>query len=196
MRTLINSLSLTQLAYSDNYTIVHSTRVALLAEVIGDNLKLGPNSILDLRLAGFLHDIGKLALPKEVLYKPGPLSADEEAQVRLHPIIGARVAEVAGVEPQIVAAIAGHHERLDGSGYPQGLQGDDIDLLTRIICVADVYAAMTSERPYRRPLPHTVALAEISKEHLYDQIIVDSLQQVLDTTDLLFLLREINKKIV
>ena len=196
MRTLINSLSLTQLAYSDNYTIVHATRVALIAEAIGDNLKLGPNSILDLRLAGFLHDIGKLALPKEVLYKPGPLSADEEAQVRLHPIIGARVAEVAGIEPQIVAAIAGHHERLDGSGYPQGLQGDDIDLLTRIICVADVYAAMTSERPYRRPLTHTVALAEISKEHLYDQIIVDSLQQVLDTTDLLFLLREINKKIV
>lgn len=179
LHVLVTSKSLDKLVCSDNFTAEHSQRVASLAECIGKALGLNKNLIKDLAIAGLLHDIGKTALPKQLLYKPAALSVTEQAQIHLHPIIGAKIAEVAGFEAHIVSAINGHHERLDGSGYPLGLQGIEIDLLTRIISIVDVYAAMTSERPYRKALSTGIALEELSDANRYDQQVVAVLKRVI-----------------
>lgn len=146
----------------DAYTGSHSERVSELAARIA--LALGADAeLVELtRLAGSLHDLGKLAVPEEVLRKPGPLTDPERMVLERHPQIGFRMLESLGVDP-VAEWVLHHHERWDGTGYPDGLHGDTIPLGARIIFVADAYDAMTSERVYQRRLSEDEALAELAR---------------------------------
>jgi putative nucleotidyltransferase with HDIG domain len=141
-----------------SYTFRHSERVAALAVRIGSALGVGGEDLEQLRRAGLLHDIGKLALPNRILDHPGELSPDERAAVHEHPRHTARILGRVPVLSPVAATAAAHHERLDGSGYPDGLRGDAIDRPTRILAVADVFEALTADRPYRPALPDAEAL--------------------------------------
>jgi HD-GYP domain-containing protein (c-di-GMP phosphodiesterase class II) len=137
---------------SDPYMAGHSSRVAAYCERIADPLGLGPRDRLMLFVAAAFHDVGYLSTPEYILRKPSVLAEDEMEEVRIHPVRGA---EVFGSQPalaEIARAVRHHHERFDGSGYPEGLRGDEIPLFSRIILVAETYEAMTHHRPYRRAL--------------------------------------------
>jgi diguanylate cyclase (GGDEF)-like protein len=146
----------------DAFTGSHSERVAAVATAIGEQLQL-PRAEVDLiRLAASLHDLGKLAIPEELLQKPAELTTAEWLVVRRHPEIGYRMLESLGVAP-VAEWVLHHHERWDGSGYPDGLAGEDIPLGSRIILVASAFDAMMFGRLYRRPLAREEALAEIER---------------------------------
>ena len=132
----------------DAYTGSHSERVADLAARIATRLGVDREQVELTRLAGSLHDLGKLAIPEEILRKPGPLSETERLVLERHPQIGFRMLESLGVDP-VADWVLHHHERWDGSGYPDGVGGEEIPLGARIIFVADAYDAMTSDRVYR-----------------------------------------------
>ncbi len=146
----------------DAYTGSHSQRVSELAARIA--LQLGADAeLVELtRLAASLHDLGKLAVPEEILRKPGPLTDPERMVLERHPQIGFRMLESLGVDP-VAEWVLHHHERWDGTGYPDGLHGDSIPLGARIIFVADAYDAMTSERVYQRQLSDDEALRELAR---------------------------------
>ena len=146
----------------DAYTGSHSQRVSELAARIA--LQLGADAeLVELtRLAASLHDLGKLAVPEEILRKPGPLTDPERMVLERHPQIGFRMLESLGVDP-VAEWVLHHHERWDGTGYPDGLHGDSIPLGARIIFVADAYDAMTSERVYQRRLTDEEALRELAR---------------------------------
>ena len=164
----------------DPYTGGHQRRVAELAEVLGRRLRLDPDRVLGLRLAAMVHDVGKVYVPAEFLNKPGPLSEAEFCIIKSHPKIGADILGPIDFPWPIAQAVGQHHERLDGSGYPQGLAGDAILFEARIIGVADVVEAMTFYRPYRRGLGLEAALAEIEKGagRLYDRDVVRACLEV------------------
>ena len=129
-------------------------------------------------LGGRLHDIGKLAIRLEDLNKPGPLTDEEFARMKLHPVTGERLLRTLPNAKSILAAVGAHHERLDGSGYPRGLVGDEIPLIARIVAVADAYDAMTSDRAYRKAMSHRDALVELQRcagTH-YDLTVIEALQ--------------------
>ena len=144
----------------DAYTGSHSERVADLAARIATRLGIDREQVELTRLAGSLHDLGKLAIPEEILRKPGPLSEAERLVLERHPQIGFRMLESLGVDP-VADWVLHHHERWDGSGYPDGVGGDEIPLGARIIFVADAYDAMTSDRVYRGRLTDDEAIAEL-----------------------------------
>ncbi|HWG56607.1 MAG TPA: diguanylate cyclase [Gaiellaceae bacterium] len=146
----------------DAYTGSHSERVADLAARLAARLGLDAEQVELTRLAGSLHDLGKLAIPEEILRKPGPLSETERLVLERHPQIGFRMLESLGVEP-VAEWVLHHHERWDGSGYPDRLPGDRIPLGARIIFVADAYDAMTSDRVYRDRLGDDEAIAELER---------------------------------
>ncbi|HTX63631.1 MAG TPA: HD-GYP domain-containing protein [Acidimicrobiales bacterium] len=140
----------------------HSERVAANAQVMGQALGLDEEAQRTLYWAGLLHDVGKIAVPESILQKPGPLSPEEWATIRAHPTIGARLIRDTSSEfCEIADAVATHHERWDGSGYPDGLAGGSIPLYGRILAVVDVFEALTADRPYRAPLPSSEALRYI-----------------------------------
>jgi diguanylate cyclase (GGDEF)-like protein/putative nucleotidyltransferase with HDIG domain len=146
----------------DVYTGSHSQRVADLAARTARRLGLPEEEVELTRLAASLHDLGKLAIPEEILRKPGPLTDPERMVLERHPQIGFRMLESLGVDP-VADWVLHHHERWDGSGYPDGLPGDEIPLGARIIFVADAYDAMTSERVYRRRVDPEQAIAELRR---------------------------------
>jgi diguanylate cyclase (GGDEF)-like protein/putative nucleotidyltransferase with HDIG domain len=146
----------------DVYTGSHSQRVAELAARTARRLGLPDEDIELTRLAASLHDLGKLAVPEEILRKPGPLTDPERIVLQRHPQIGFRMLESLGVDP-VADWVLHHHERWDGSGYPDGLPGAQIPLGARIIFVADAYDAMTSERVYRRRVAPSEAIAELER---------------------------------
>jgi diguanylate cyclase (GGDEF)-like protein/putative nucleotidyltransferase with HDIG domain len=146
----------------DVYTGSHSQRVADLAARTARRLGLADEDVELTRLAASLHDLGKLAIPEEILRKPGPLTEPERMVLERHPQIGFRMLESLGVDP-VADWVLHHHERWDGTGYPDGLPGDHIPLGARIIFVADAYDAMTSERVYRRRVPPAHAIAELER---------------------------------
>src|SRR5215210_6113445 len=143
----------------DTYTGSHSTRVAELGAWIAECLGLDQEQVELTRLAGSLHDLGKLAIPEEILRKPGPLTPPERLVLERHTQIGHRMLESLGVDP-VAEWVLHHHERWDGSGYPDRLRGDQIPLGARIIFVADAYDAMTSDRAYRGRLSPRDAVEE------------------------------------
>jgi diguanylate cyclase (GGDEF)-like protein len=146
----------------DVYTGSHSERVSDLAARIATRIG-GDSELVELtRLAGSLHDLGKLAIPEEILRKPGSLTESERLVLERHPQIGFRMLESLGVDP-VAEWVLHHHERWDGTGYPGGLAGDQIPIGARIIFVADAFDAMTSDRVYRRRLSTGDALAELSR---------------------------------
>ena len=136
----------------DPYTCGHSERVARIAVRIGEEMGLSRGEINDLYLAGLLHDVGKIGIRDDVLFKPGPLTAAEFAHVREHPVTGERIISNVSRLAYLRPAVRGHHERFDGAGYPDGLAGDDINLPARILAVADSCDAMMSARRYRQAL--------------------------------------------
>jgi diguanylate cyclase (GGDEF)-like protein/PAS domain S-box-containing protein len=142
----------------------HNTeRMKRIACMLGEAVGLSHKEMADLRLLVDMHDIGKLGVPDHILLKPGPLTEEERKEIQRHPEVGYRIAlssgELAGVAPYILQ----HHEWWDGRGYPQGLRGDQIHLLSRILAIVDAYDAMTSERPYHGALTHEEALEELKK---------------------------------
>jgi putative nucleotidyltransferase with HDIG domain len=149
------------LGLKDGYTSHHTREVARYAVDIGNALGFSERQLGELECAALLHDIGKAGVPDVVLKKPGALTDEEWLFIRLHPVIGAEVAAEAGFSTVITHAIRQHHERLDGSGYPDRLVGEGISLYARIIAVADTYHAMTSNRPYRPSRGSAVAQTEL-----------------------------------
>ena len=146
-------------AYRDRDTAGHCDRVANNARVLGERLGLGEGELDDLYWAGVLHDLGKVAVPTELLLKDGPLTVAEFAEVKKHAAVGADL--LSGVSPDFAAIAAGvrsHHERWDGKGYPDGLRGEEIPVFGRILAVVDVFEALTSVRPYRGPMEPGEAL--------------------------------------
>ena len=166
LRTLATSLARAVDA-KDSYTRSHCETVSETCVLIGEELDLPPERIAKLRIAGLLHDVGKIGIPDAILQKPDRLTADEFETMKTHPVMGHNI--VSGAELADEAEwILHHHERLDGNGYPDGLAGEDIPLESRIILVADAFEAMTSDRPYRRGRPEADALAELAR-HAGDQ---------------------------
>ena len=146
----------------DTYTGRHSDRVSELAAKVATRLGLGAEQIELTRLAGRLHDLGKLAIPEEILRKPGTLSDSERLVLERHPQIGFRMLDSLGVDP-VADLVLHHHERWDGGGYPDGLRGEQIPLAARIIFVTDAYDAMTSDRIYQPKLSASAALTELER---------------------------------
>jgi diguanylate cyclase (GGDEF)-like protein len=146
----------------DTYTGRHSDRVSELAAKVAKRLGLDAEQIELTRLAGRLHDLGKLAIPEEILRKPGTLSDSERLVLERHPQIGFRMLDSLGVDP-VADLVLHHHERWDGTGYPEGLRGEQIPLGARIIFVSDAYDAMTSDRVYQPKLSSPAALAELER---------------------------------
>lgn len=142
----------------DAHTAHHCARVGYLAEALGRTLQLPSADLPMLREAGFIHDAGKIHIPDSILLNPGKLEADEFATMKTHSILGERVVSAQSAEqdlnPAILSVVRHHHERYDGSGYPDGLAGDQIPLWARIISVTDCYDALTSTRSYHEPLSH------------------------------------------
>ncbi len=148
------------LEYKDVETSEHCERVARNAVLLGRRLDLSANQLEALYWAGFLHDLGKLATPAEILAKPGRLTGEEYDLVRRHSDLGADLLEgVSASFRSIAEGVRHHHERWDGMGYPDGLAGDEIPLFGRILGVVDVFEALTSDRPYRAALPVADAMA-------------------------------------
>jgi HD-GYP domain-containing protein (c-di-GMP phosphodiesterase class II) len=140
----------------------HGSRVAALAAPLADYLGLDRDDRRRLHIAAHLHDVGKIRLDAQVVQKPGPLTAAEWVQMRLHPLEGFRIIDGlvhAGIADTVIA----HHERFDGSGYPFGLRGNDIPYLSRILLVADAFDAMTSDRPYQPALSPDHAFGELQR---------------------------------
>jgi PAS domain S-box-containing protein/putative nucleotidyltransferase with HDIG domain len=159
----------------DPYTAGHQIRVSQLAIHIAQEMGLSPDKIESVRIASLIHDIGKIGIPSEILTKPTNLDAIEFSFIKKHPEIGYTILKDIDFPYPIAKIVLQHHERNDGSGYPQGLKGKDILLEAKIINVADVVEAMSSHRPYREALGVDVALDEITKNKgvLYDSEIVD-----------------------
>ena len=147
----------------DPYLRGHSARVTLIAEGLARRLAWRGERLDALRLGGALHDIGKIAVNSTVLRKPGPLTEEELAQIRTHPVSGARLIEAVEDFRSALPYVLHHHERWDGAGYPHGLRGEEIPIEARLLGVADAFDAMTSDRSYRPALSVEQALAELER---------------------------------
>lgn len=159
----------------DPYTFGHSMRVGHYGAILARHMKLAEDVVEQVRHAGMLHDIGKMAIPDNILNKRGRLGIGETFTIQRHPVLGSSMltqVQVAGCARDWVLH---HHERWDGTGYPDGLGGEEIPLETRIVSVVDAYDAMTSDRPYRRAMSHEAALAEIAEEAgtQFDPLVVE-----------------------
>jgi PAS domain S-box-containing protein/putative nucleotidyltransferase with HDIG domain len=154
----------------DPYTAGHERRVAMLSEAIAARLGWEGERLAALRMAALVHDVGKIAVPSEILSKPCRLSETEFALIRQHPRVGRDLLTSVDFELPVAEIVHQHHERLDGSGYPAGLRGDEILPEARVVAVADVVEAMISHRPYRPALPLEEALAEIADGARYDAV--------------------------
>lgn len=138
----------------DDYTHRHNIGVGVLASLIGKWLNLGAVELSSLSLAATLHDVGKVKIPLEILHKPGKLTAKEFHAIKQHTVLGYEMLKsTVGVGHRIALAALQHHEKEDGSGYPLGLKKDQVDLFGKIIAVADIFHAMSSERPYHKAIP-------------------------------------------
>jgi putative two-component system response regulator len=172
----------TALDAKDSYTRGHSERVAHYAETLGMAVGLDKETRRNLKRAGLLHDIGKIGIPLEYLQKPGKLTTEEYEVVKLHPSIGYDICRPLKTMAPLLPLIRGHHERLDGRGYPDALSSDAIPTALRCLITADIYDALTSDRAYRRALPQEQAL-EIMREEasvgMWDQRIIDVLASTL-----------------
>ena len=165
----------------DPYTADHQRRVAELARAIAREMGLSQWQIMGIHIAGLLHDVGKVAVPAEILSKPGKINQYEFSIIKNHCQVGYEILQKIDFPWPVTKAILQHHERLNGSGYPEGLSGEDIILEARILGVADVVEAMSSHRPYRPALGLECALQEISQASgvLYDSEVVDACLRLL-----------------
>ncbi len=163
LRESIDALFRT-LAARDPYTGQHSARVTEVASRFAGFLGLTATEVRFLRNAVYLHDIGKIGISDAILLKPGPLTPEERQIINTHPLIGEKIVEPLGLTSQEKEIILLHHERWDGGGYPHGLSGEDIPFLCRLTSLADVYDALTTDRPYRRKFLLGEAMQEIESQ--------------------------------
>jgi HD-GYP domain-containing protein (c-di-GMP phosphodiesterase class II) len=171
-----------RLAEKDTYTEEHTRRVALRAVQVGEELGLAPGRLRTLAVGGLLHDIGKLSVPDDILKKPGSLEPGEYAAIQRHPENGrSLLRDLGGFAEGVLRLVHDHHERLDGSGYPRGLQAAELDLDTRILAVCDVYDALISTRVYRAAWSAEKALGLLFEQagSAFDQRVVEALARVL-----------------
>ncbi len=161
----------------DAYTHGHGKRVRDISHAIGKKLNLPSRNMERLLLGALFHDIGKIEIPDEVLKKPSTLTATEFEQIKTHPVVGSEMVKNTFLE-DTYDIIRHHHERLDGSGYPDGITGEDISIESRIVAVADSFDAMTSKRPYRDAMTCRQALTEIKFQSgtTYDSDVVEALE--------------------
>lgn len=169
-------IAATAIEVRDPYTAGHQNRVAIIASTIAVQMGLDANEIEGIDLAAHIHDFGKLRIPAEILARPGPLLPEERELIKVHPVVGAELIKGIDFGSPVAEMIAQHHERMDGSGYPQGLRGHEICLGARVIAVADTADAMASPRPYRRGLGADAAVDEIMQHRgsLFDPVVVDA----------------------
>jgi len=158
LRALVNAIEA-----KDPYTAGHSQRTAELSVAIGRALDLDLPALTEIEYGGLLHDIGKMGIPEQILRKPASLEADEMKIMRTHPSIGSEMTKGVAFLERIQPMIRNHHERFDGSGYPDGLRGDEIPIGARIVAVADTYDAIVSDRPYSAGRPPVEAVAILAK---------------------------------
>jgi putative nucleotidyltransferase with HDIG domain len=177
------SALVTTLDARDRYTAGHSAAVAVYARDISSRMGLPAETQQLAHLSGLLHDIGKIGVPPGVLEKNGPLTLNERQKMEEHSVIGERILANVEAYAEIAKIVRHHHERLDGQGYPDGFVGNDIPMISRIICVADAYNAMTSDRPYRDAMP-----VDIARERLlqaagtqFDPEVVAAFDELLET---------------
>jgi putative two-component system response regulator len=160
--TTIKSIS-SALDAKDNYTHGHSYRVTMFSLILASKMDIDEQTKEKIEIAGLLHDIGKIGVPESILCKPGKLTDEEFDIIKEHPGMGRKILSEIAVLDEVSFWLGSHHERWDGKGYPLGLKENDIPLPARILAVADTYDAMTSDRSYRKGLPHEVAVEEIQK---------------------------------
>jgi putative nucleotidyltransferase with HDIG domain len=160
----------------EHQTAEHSRRIAELAKMIASKLGLPEDQIEMLERASYLHDIGKIGVRESILLKPSELSDEEWSEMKNHPGLGSKIVSEMSDLGDIAHIILHHHERYDGNGYPQGLAGEDIPMLARILAVADAFDAMISDRPYRKALPEEKALERLKEEagNQFDPKVVDA----------------------
>ena len=176
--------ALTALAYAleakDKYTSGHSQRVAEISVAIAREMGLSRQDINKIRLAGLIHDIGKIGVRASVLNKPGRLNDDEYQHIKTHSEIGEHILTPIVEDEQILKTVRHHHERYDGTGYPDGLSGEQIPLGAKILAVADAYDAITSERPYRKAMSIQSACHEIElcKGSQFDPEVADTFLRI------------------
>ncbi len=192
MMGLLHSLT-SAVDAKDAYTCGHSERVAVLSRMLAKEFGLDEEAVDRIYMAGLLHDVGKIGVPETVLQKPGRLTPEEFEQMKKHPAIGARILHDVKQISDIIPGVLHHHERYDGRGYPDGLSGQRIPLMGRIICLADCFDAMTSTRTYRKALPLEVTLADLRRcggtqfdpalTEAFLRIPIDQLREVLRSQD-------------
>lgn len=147
----------------DEYTNGHSIRVGYYSKVIAENMGMSPDEVDNIYYIALLHDIGKIAIPDSILNKPGRLTDDEFKVMKSHTTRGAKILKGISTIPQIVEGAKSHHEKYDGSGYPEGLKGEEIPFVARIICCADCFDAMASKRVYKEPFPDDQIISEFQR---------------------------------
>ena len=169
----------------DHYTAVHSTSVAELAVKIAQEMDLPESEIEKIDVAARVHDIGKIAVRDAILLKPGPLDDAEWTVMKKHPVISAELIEGLSIYSHVANAVRHEHEHWDGSGYPDGLKGEDIPLIARIITAADVYDALSTDRPYRKAFTREKSLEMIKKMRgtELDPAVADALERVLTSKE-------------
>ena len=180
IRAFINSIEA-----KDKYTQGHSERVATYSVQIAREMKLNNRQIQLLRQGAVLHDIGKIGIADQILNKPGRLDPDEMDVIRNHPIIGTQILKEVGLEDEVLELVRSHHERYDGAGYPDQRPAKDLSLPTRILCVADAYDAMTSDRPYRKGMTQerVFAILNEGKGTQFDPDVVKYMLRIIDDED-------------
>lgn len=179
--TVLFSLA-TSIEAKDPYTEGHCERLSEYSVALADRLRLPEELRVALRRAGIVHDIGKVVVPENILLKQGPLTDAEWKVMKQHPIVGERICRPLRAFRLVLPIIRNHHEKLDGSGYPDGLKGDQIPLAARILQTVDIYDALTTDRPYRKALPPEKAFAMMQEEvkrGWWDQALVDEFEDLI-----------------
>ncbi|WP_237163218.1 HD-GYP domain-containing protein [Paenibacillus sp. BIHB 4019] len=174
---LVNTLRM-----KDGFTLNHCYNVAFYASLLGAKVGVDAEQLEQLKISALLHDIGKIAIPDSILLKPDRLTDEEFSVIKQHPAIGYELLKDLPDVQKILPVVRWHHERIDGSGYPDGLSGDDIPLLVRIVSLADAFDAMTSTRVYRHSLPvfEVRRQLEINVGKQFDGLLVQAFLQMLD----------------
>ena len=166
----------------DPYTEGHCDRLSKYAVALAQRLNLPKEALVALRRAGIVHDIGKVAVPESILLKPGPLTAEERRVMEQHTVIGERICAPLKSFRHVVPIIRHHHEKMDGTGYPDRLTKESIPLTARILQTVDIYDALTTDRPYRKAMPPEAAVDLMQQEvkrGWWDGSLVDELQAML-----------------
>jgi putative nucleotidyltransferase with HDIG domain len=182
-RTVLTLLGATRLR--DPYLGVHMRAVSQLSIRVGSEMGLSREQLEDLRIGALLHDVGKIGIPDTILHKPGPLACEEYEVVKTHTTLGAEILAKEADLSEVVSAAKHHHERFDGEGYPDGLRGEDIPLMARIVCVADALDSMVRDKAYQRGVSEQAALDEIVRNSgtQFDPQVVEALVLALERSD-------------